>query len=296
MLLSRRTLTFILLTMGAGWGLTQPLANLAVSGGHGAMGLVFWQLVIGALLLSAINLARRKPLPMTGRALWLYLFVALVGTVLPNYASYTAAFHLPSGVMSIVLSAVPMFALPIALMLGTDRFTFRRLGGLALGLIGVALIALPETSLPQAGMAAFLPLALVAPLFYAIEGNVVDKWGTLGLDGLQVLQGASIIGAVVALPLALAMGHWVDPSLPWDTADLALVASSIIHALTYSTYVWMVGRAGAVFTAQVSTLVTGFGVVWAMLLLGESYSLWVWAAMGLMILGLTLVQPRDRQS
>ena len=40
--------------------------------------------------------------------------------------------------------------------------------------------------------------------------------------------------------------------------------------------------------------VTGFGVLWAMLLLGESYSHWIWAAMGLMLIGLFLVQPRPR--
>ena len=291
---SRQSLLLILLAMGAGWGLTQPLAKIAVSGGHGAMGLVFWQLVIGAVLLSLINALRRRRLVISGPALRLYAFVAVAGTVLPNYTSYTAAFHLPSGVMSIVISAVPMFAFPIALALGTDRFSVRRLLGLSLGLAGVALIALPEASLPDAGMVAFLPLALVAPLCYAVEGNVVDRWGTLGLDGIEVLQGASIVGALIALPLALGLGHWVSPVPPWGSAEWALVASSVIHALTYATYVWMVGRAGAVFAAQVSTLVTGFGVVWAIVLLGEVYSLWVWAAMGLMVLGLLLVQPRER--
>ena len=54
----------------------------------------------------------------------------------------------------------------------------------------------------------------------------------------------------------------------------------------------MVGRAGAVFAAQASYLVTGFGVIWAMLLLGERYSGWVWAAMALMFAGLFMVQPR----
>lgn len=290
---SRHSLVLILLVMGAGWGLTGPLAKIAVSDGHGAMGLVFWQLVIGALVLTVINGMRGRLLVLSGSAMRLYLFVAVAGTVLPNYTSYSAAFHLPAGVMSIVISAVPMFAFPIALALGTDRFSLRRLLGLSFGFAGVALIALPEASLPDAGMAAFLPLALIAPLCYAVEGNVVDRWGTSGLDGIEVLQGASIVGAVIALPLALGMGHWVDPGLPWGRDDWALVGSSVIHVLVYATYVWMVGKAGAVFTAQVSTLVTGFGVIWAILLLGEVYSLWVWAALGLMIAGLALVQPRE---
>ena len=74
------------------------------------------------------------------------------------------------------------------------------------------------------------------------------------------------------------------------------MASAVIHGLVYTGYVWIIGRAGAVFAAQVSYLVMGFGVVWAMLFLGERYSLWVWAAFAVMLIGLALVQPRARES
>lgn len=288
----RLALTAILVVMGAGWGLTQPLSKIAVSGGHGPMGLVFWQLLIGAVLLSAINMARGKRLPVHPNALMLFAFIAILGTVLPNWGSFTSAYHLPAGVMSIVISAVPMFAFPIALALGTDRFSVMRMTGLILGLIGVALIALPESSLPNRAMVAYIPLALMAPLCYAIEGNVVGRWGTGGLDGIQVLQGSSIVGALISLPLAFGMGQMVDPRMVWAQPEWAFLASATIHALVYSTYVWLVGRAGAVFATQVSYLVTGFGILWAMLLLQERYSLFVWAALGFMALGLMFVQPR----
>ena len=59
--------------------------------------------------------------------------IALVGTVLPNSACpIEAARYLPAGVMSILLSMVPMFAFPIALGLGTDSFSAARLAGLVL--------------------------------------------------------------------------------------------------------------------------------------------------------------------
>jgi drug/metabolite transporter (DMT)-like permease len=197
-------------------------------------------------------------------------------------------------VISILLSLVPMFAFPIALALAVDRFSWARLGGLLCGLIGVLLIVGPEASLPDAAMAAFIPLALIAPAFYALEGNVVAKWGTLGLDPVQVLFGASLVGATIALPLALATGQWIDPRPPWGAPDLALVTSALIHAVVYCGYVWLVGRAGAVFAAQVSYLVTAFGLIWAMLLLGERYSGFIWVALTLMFVGLFLVQPRPR--
>lgn len=284
----------LLLLLGAGWGITQPLTKIAVSTGHGHFGLIFWQLVIGAVLMAVIAVATGRRLPLRRGALRVYGVIALVGTVLPNTASYQAAVHLPSGVLSILLSLIPMMAFPIALGLGLERFSARRLAGLALGLIGVALLVLPEASLPDAAMVAWVPIAILASLCYAFEGNYVARWGTAGLDPVQVLLGASITGALMVLPLMLASGHWISPFAPYGAAEWALIASSTVHVLVYTAFVWLIGRAGSVFAVQVSYLVTGFGVIWAMLLLGERYAPMIWAAMGLMMVGMALVQPRPK--
>ena len=282
----------VLVLCGAAWGLGQPFAKIAVSEGYRHFGIIFWQFAIGAALLGAINMARGGRLPLAGRHLAFYAMIALIGTLLPNSASYTAAIHLPSGILSIVLSLVPMFAFPIALALGMDRFSATRLLGLMLGLGAIMLIAAPEASLPDRAMVWWLPLALVAPLFYAVEGNIVGRYGTGGLDALQVLLGASLVGMIVTAPLAVGSGQFISPLPPWGAPDLAILGSSITHALAYTAYVWLVTRAGSVFAAQVSYLVTGFGILWAKLMLGESYSPWIWAALALMMAGLFLVQPR----
>ena len=75
-----------------------------------------------------------------------------------------------------------------------------------------------------------------------------------------------------------------------------LIAAAIIHVLTYSGYVWLVKSAGAVFAVQVSYLVTGFGVLSSLAVLGETYSPYIWAALGLMLLGIFLVQPRRQDA
>lgn len=282
----------VLIVMGAGWGMTQPLSKIAVSTGYRHFGLVFWQLVIGAMALGLLQLGERRRIRWDGPALRVYVFIALVGTIIPNSASYEAIRHLPSGLVSILLALVPMFAFPIALMLGNERFVLLRFTGLVLGLLGVILIVAPENSLPNRSMVLFVPLALIGPLFYSFEGNAVARWGTAGLSPREVLLGASLVGAVLILPLTLATGQFIDPRWPWGAADWALIGAALIHIVVYTTYVWLVGRAGPVFAVQVSYLVTGFGVLWAMLILGERYSGWVWAAMALMMVGMFLVQPR----
>ncbi len=293
---ARWGLVLVLIVLGAGWGITQPLAKIAVSTGYRAPGLVFWQFGVGVIVLGAIVLAQGKRLPFGRAQLGLYVLVAFIGTILPNSASYEAIRHLPSGLISILLSTVPMLAFPIALALGVDRFSLMRLAGLACGLAGVILIVAPEASLPERAMLAFVPLALVAPLFYAMEGNLLAKIGMKGLDPVQLLLGASVVGCVVAAPIAVGTGTFISPLPPYGAPDIALVASGVIHGFVYSTYFWLVARAGPVFAVQVSYLVTGFGVFWAKLILDESYSVWIWGAMALMLVGVFLVQPRATQA
>lgn len=283
----------LLIAMGIGWGSTQPMGKIAVSTGHRQFGLIFWQLVVGVVLLGAILVVQRKTVPLTKATVIFAVIIALIGTIIPNSTFYYSVAHLPSGIMSILISAVPLMAFPVAMMLGMDRFSTGRLLGILCGLAGVALIALPSTSLPDAGMAAYLPIAMIGPLFYAFEGNYVAKFGTAGMDAVQAMFLASVIGAVIMLPVAVGSGQWIDPTAPWGRAEWALVFGSAVHTVCYCGYVWLAGRAGAVFAAQCGYIVTGTGVIWAMLILGERFSGWVWAALCVMLLGLFLVQPRD---
>ncbi len=292
---TRASLIAALFAMGIGWGLSVPLTKIAVSTGYKPFGLIFWQLMIVAVLLAGINRVRGKSLPMGRPQLEIYLLVALLGTILPDAVAFMVAVHLPAGVMAIVLSTVPMITFPVALMLGIDRFSWLRIGGLMCGMIGILLLVGPEASLPERAMVAFIPLALFAPLCYGTEGNLVAYLGLRGMDAVQVLLGATLMGLVIALPMTLATGQWIDPLVPWGRAEWALIGSSVIHGVVYTAYVWLVGRAGSVFAAQVSYLVTGFGVIWSILLLGESYSAYIWAALLMMFAGIFLVQPRAQE-
>jgi drug/metabolite transporter (DMT)-like permease len=283
----------ILILLGCAWGMTQPFGKIAVSTGYGHFGIIFWQLAIGAIVLGAMALPSGRFRP-GWRGFGFAVLIAVIGTIIPNTTFYISVERLPSGIMSILIATVPIMAFPMALALGMDRPSLARIAGLMCGIAGVALIALPQASLPDPAMAAFLPLALVGPLFYAIEGNVVARTGTAGMTAVQAMFLVSAVGAAMMLPVTLATGQFIDPLVPWGRTEWAIVASSVAHALAYSGYVWLAARAGAVFAAQCSYVVTGTGVIWAMVLLGERFSPWVWTALLVMLVGLALVQPRHR--
>lgn len=289
----RRLYVAMLVVLGLGWGSTQPLGKMATMTGHGPFGLIFWQLVVCVVVLGGLTALRGKGLVLNRRTLRFYLVVAVMGTLVPNATFYISAARLPSGIMSIIISAVPMLAFPLALALGMERFAVKRLVGLLLGLAAVGIIAAPGAVLPDPAMAAFLPIALVGPLFYAMEATYVARNGTEGLDAVQAMFGASVVGLILCTPVTLWTGQFIDPFAGFGRAEAALVGSSVIHALMYAGYVWLASRAGAVFAAQCSYLVTGAGIFWAMALLGERFSPFVWLAVVLLLCGVALVNPRE---
>jgi drug/metabolite transporter (DMT)-like permease len=283
-----------LVLMGAGWGATQPLTKIAVSTGYGPFGLLMWQQALGAGLMAAVCLVIGRRLPFHPAALRAYFVIALVGAVLPNSISYQVAVHLPAGIMSLLLSIIPMFAFGIALSLGNDSFAWRRLGGLCFGLVGVLIIIVPSVDLGAAVPVGWAAVYLVVAMFYAFEGNYVSRWGVAGLDPFQLMLGASLVGLLLVVPLMLATGQIIAPQWPLPRAQAALVGASVVHVLVYAGYVWLVGRAGAVFAVQVSYMVTGFGLFWAWLVLGEAFSNVIWLALAVMFAGMYLVQPRPK--
>ncbi len=286
----------VLLLLGAGWGVTFPLTKVAVSTGYGHYGLVFWQLALGAVFLGGICALRGQPIHLGRREIAMGIVIAIIGTIFPNTASYQAAVELPAGVMAILVATVSIFAYPVAMMLGVDRFDLRRLFGLTLGLGAVVVLSWPQLmegdTVLGGGSLGFILLGLVAPLFYAFEGNIVGKYGTFRMDAIQTLFVASCIGTLLMIPVVVISGHYIVPQWPVPKEQWAMFGVAIVHATVYSGYVWFVGRVGAVFAAQVAYAVTLFGVFASAWFLAEAYPSTMWAALGLMIAGMALVQPR----
>jgi drug/metabolite transporter (DMT)-like permease len=195
--------------------------------------------------------------------------------------------------MSIIISAVPLLAFPVALALGQDSFTLSRCAGLLLGLFGVVLLLGPDAG---AGIVPFwVMIALIGPLCYALEANYVAWAGTPGIDPVQAILGASLVSLLLAVPLALLSGQWVNP-FPLGQAEAALVGLSALSAVVYAAYIWLAMAAGSVFASQVSYVVTGSGVIWAMVILDERFQPVVWLALVVMLAGVALVQPRERKT
>ncbi|MFD0916972.1 DMT family transporter [Pseudahrensia aquimaris] len=285
-----------LLTFGFLWGCTVPAQKIAVETGHHPIGMIFWQLVIAVVLLTPVALIRGSKLVLDARHLRFFLFVALCGTIVPNSFSLIASFHLPGGVMALAIATVPVFSLMFAVLLRIEQIQARRLLGVLCGAVAVSLLIVPEASLPDPSKWLFVFVALIAPIAYGLEGNYLALSNPPATGPVATLLGASILGALICVPLVVALGAFINPvEIGMGRSEWALFASSALHVAAYLGYIWLVSRAGPVFTSQVAYIVTPAGVVLSAIVLGETHSPWLWASLAIMLLALTLVQPRRKK-
>ena len=289
---TRTGLSCALLVIGAVWGITVPLMKVAVSTGYREFGLVFWEFVITLIFLSIISRIQGRFPKLTRDHLLIFVVIALLGTLIASSFGFMVIGHIPAGVYSVLISLVPMFALPIAILMGLERFEWRRAIGIVLGLCAILVLTGPDASLPDPSKVIYVLLACIPPLCYGLEDNFVAKFTLRGLTPVQALLGASVVGLIIMTPVSIATGQWFSIAHVWGPPEWAILFMSLLHGFAYTGYVWLIGRAGPVFSAQVAYLVTGFGVFWSMVMLNESYSIWVWLAAGLMLSGLFLVQPK----
>lgn len=290
---SATILSFLgLFGFGLCWSVTIPLAKIAVSTGYQPISLIFWQLFFSIIFIGPVLFLKGIKVPLTKQGIIFFVIVALIGTLLPNSFSYLATANLPAGIVAIAIATVPMFSLIIALIFGIEKFILKRSLGVLLGVSAMALIALPKASLPQPGQSLWVAVALIAPLCYGCEGNYIARKGPANMHPLAMLWGASVVGIGLAAIFSLIYDTWLPLfSIKWGSAEWAILGSSIGHMLAYSGYIWLLGFAGAVFSAQIAYVVTIGAIMFSILILNESYSSYIWVAMVMMLVGLTFVQP-----
>jgi len=255
------------------------------------MGMIIWQMAAVVVVFSLYHVLKRKAIGLGRRHIAYLLLIIVVGTVIPNSFSLLALAQLPAGIMAIVIATVPIFSLLIALLARIEGFSWVRMIGVLLGVTALILIAVPDSALPDAAAAPWILVALIAPFCYAAEGNYVAVYAPKDLSAMATLLGASIIGLVVLLPLVYFNGWQVTVFVPWDVSRWAMLAASLGHMVAYTGYLWLLNRAGAVFTSQVAYVVTLTGVLASVLFLDERYGLILWVAVALMLVALALVRP-----
>ena len=285
-----------MLFMGLVWGLSFSMGKIAMTSGGTPLGVAFWQSIVSGALLLIYTFVRGRPMPLHRKALKMYVVLALLGTAIPASCFYFAAPHVPAGVLSITVALIPMLTYGLALLLRSERLSWIRFTGIFCGAISILLLVGPENSLPDRAALPWVLLACLSALCYSLENVYLAMPSLPDIGPIRVACGMNVLAAIILGPTAILSGHMFIPSFPFGTVEWTIIGLGMITAVAYSMFVMTIAMAGPLFASQVGYVVTLAGVFWGMAIFGETHSQWVWASLGIMILGMALVTPRRKSA
>jgi drug/metabolite transporter (DMT)-like permease len=261
------TTDLLLLCMALIWGVnfavvkfgTQAFSPLAFNSAR---------LVLAAIVLSAVVVLGRYPLPR-GRDLRMLLSLGILGNGLYQILFVEGISRTRAGDAALLIAASPAFIAIIGWLRGTERTNARGVAGIALSLVGIALVVFGGGEF-QAGSSSSLlgdALILMAALCWSLY-SVLLKPYTERIDGVP-LSAVTMIGGTIPMLVvsAPALAH-----MPWSSVGLpgwAAVAYSGLFALALAYFFWYRGVKvlGPTRTAMYANLqpLIALGVAWATL-------------------------------
>lgn len=286
----------MLLALGALWGANPTFSKSLGRQGLSPFGVVFWQTFIAGLILAAICLVRRTPIPLHGKALAYYVFIGGVGTALSYAILVLVVGHLPAGFAAVLVVLSPLLTYLFAVLVRLETIRVLAALGTVVGFLGAALLVVPQGSLPSPAALPYALLALLIPAGYA-SANVYAEWGRpAGAENVALAAGTMLAAAFAMGVLGLAHGSfhaaWAAPA----HTQLLLLAYGATSASAFLLFFAIITRAGAVYLGQVGYLVTLAGIGWGMLIFGERHSHWLWLAVAVIFAGVALVNLGKRRA
>lgn len=286
----------LLFTVGVLWGGFFILIKLGVTGGVEPANYLFWFTLLAGSWLFLAGTARGKRPRFPASHLPYYFKLGFFRFTLANYVFYTVTGKLPVGIMAVVMAFTPIFTYLISLLARIDRFYPVRAAGILCGFAGALIIVVPKSSLPDPSLAWWVLLGFVPPFLHAAAYVALnEKTRPTGVDSINLSCGTLLAASLLTLPLALATGVFAFPHWPLLSGEKALLAHSIIAAINFYCIFELIRIAGPTFMSQANFLSVGFGVLFGILVFGESHSVLVWAAIALMVAGVALVNSKPRK-
>jgi len=231
--------------------------------------IVFHRVSIAAIIMVIYITWRGKRLPRDKRSWFALAIMGLLNNAIPFSAIVFGQQYITGGLAAILNSTTALFGVMLAgLFFKDERLTFRRLIGVIMGILGVAIIigmdVLSHLSLTSIGQL----LIIVSSISYAFAGI----WGRLQVKNLGVevtASGMLISSSVWMLILATMVEGFPLEALSLRSTAAILTFSVVCTAVAYLLYFAILSAAGAANLTLVTIIIPPFALMLDAFALGE---------------------------
>jgi drug/metabolite transporter (DMT)-like permease len=253
-----------LVLLAAIWGGSFLFVRMAV-GAIGPMWLT--ELRVGLAAIAMLIYARAAGFELNLARDWRpYLVLGVLNTALPWGLYAWSGKYIGASYMAILNAAAPWFAAICGAIWLGEELSWRKVLGLALGMLGVALLVGfgPIAASPAVVLAVLACIGATA--CYALSGVYIKmRAGKIAPRALTV--GSLIAASVVVMPFLPAPPPVA--AFTWQVALAVLGISLLCSAAAYLIYFRLIADVGPTRTFTVTFLIPVFGTLWGALFLDE---------------------------
>ena len=276
----------LLLLLSAIWGSSFLFIKVAVET-MPAVSMTAARLTLAGIILVAMAVLSKQPVPK-GTRLWGWILMsALFGNALPFALIGWGEEKIDSGLAAILMAVMPLTTLLLAHIFTKDeKITLPKAIGVVLGFIGLIVLIGPA-KLATLGEETVRQLAVAgAAVCYGINAIITKQF--TGLPPRSLAAAVVMSSALMLIPASFLFDapRTLEPSL---ISSLAVAGLAVFHTVIATLLLFtIVRRQGAAFFSQINYLVPPFGVAWGALLLAERPSPNAYVALALILLGIAV--------
>lgn len=273
------------------WGTSFLFTALAVAT-IDPLSIVFYRVLIGAIVLTIYLYARRKRLPRSSKSWLIFLLFGFVGNLLPFFLIAWGQQTIDSGLAGMIMAIMPLITMLLAhyFIHGEDLNAFKIIG-FVLGITGVGILLGPVFKGTMLEMLSSIAV-FIAACSYAINTILVRRLPRFD----PVVAGA---GLLIAASVALLIPWWLLARPVGSAASTTSLLSLIwlgIGPTGIATIILFVviDRAGPTFLSTINYLIPVVAFFAGVMFLNEPLSWISLLALAIILSGISLTRFRAR--
>jgi drug/metabolite transporter (DMT)-like permease len=216
-----------------------------------------------------------------------YLIVGIFNSGIPFLLFAFAALRLPAVIPAVVNSLTPLWGAVFAVFLLKEAPTTRKFVGLALGVAGVALIALRGVGLSGKPDALGFFACLLTPVSYGFAAVYLKRWAS-GIPA-RPMTAASLTLAGLGLAPFILLSPPPAAAIPVSVWIAAVLFGLLCTAFAFYLYFHLISSAGVTPALSSALVIPVFAFLWGYLFLGETISPPVAAGVVLTLSGTAMI-------
>ncbi len=283
----------MLLLLAGVWGASYLFIKVAVDEIAPAPMMAFRTLVAGGILVGYLVWRLGRAGAFEGlRAAWRHcLVLGALNAAVPFWLIAWGEQYIDSGLAAVVQASVPIFnALLVLRFLPHERLNGTRLVGLAIGIVGVAVVTGIN---PGGGWWSIAgALAVVGSSLAYASAGVYGQRAVSGTPGPVLAAGSMLVGGLILLPLAL---FQLPDHVPgWEATASVLALTLAGTALAQLVLFRMLALYGSARLSLVTYLMPGFALLYGALILDEAITAAMLGGLALILGGVALASGAVR--